>query len=257
VKFGISPFGIWRHQSESVLDGSPTRRGLQSYDDLFADTEKWIKDGLVDYLAPQLYWETSHKVAAFEPLAKWWSAHNYGRPIYIGHAVYHLSDVWTPGELSKQLKVARSLPNVQGSIHFSSNLIIRNVKGWRDTLRQNQYTSVALIPTMLWKDSIAPTPPHQVSLLKKGEEWLLSWKPGEPSEDQDPPAYYVVYKIKKGEVDPLENSENIIFKGKMNQLILDKNWIRSGYGFAVTALDRLHNESLPGTIQWLIPTKKE
>ena len=257
VKFGISPFGIWRHQSESVLDGSPTRRGLQSYDDLFADTEKWIKDGLVDYLAPQLYWETSHKVAAFEPLAKWWSAHNYGRPIYIGHAVYHLSDVWTPGELSKQLKVARSLPNVQGSIHFSSNLIIRNVKGWRDTLRQNQYTSVALIPTMLWKDSIAPTPPHQVSLLKKGEEWLLAWKPGEPSEDQDPPAYYVVYKIKKGEADPLENSENIIFKGKMNQLILDKNWIRSGYGFAVTALDRLHNESLPGTIQWLIPTKKE
>jgi hypothetical protein len=110
---------------------------------------------------------------------------------------------------------------------------------------------------MLWKDSIAPTPPHQVSLLKKGEEWLLAWKPGEPSEDQDPPAYYVVYKIKKGEADPLENSENIIFKGKMNQLILDKNWIRSGYGFAVTALDRLHNESLPGTIQWLIPTKKE
>ena len=257
MKFGISPFGIWRHQSESVLDGSPTRRGLQSYDDLFADTEKWMKDGLVDYLAPQLYWETSHKVAAFEPLAKWWSAHNYGRPIYIGHAVYHLSDVWSPNELSKQLKVARSLPNVQGSIYFSSNLITRNVKGWRDTLRQNQYSSVALIPAMLWKDSIAPTPPHQVSLLKKGEEWLLAWKPGEPSEDQDPPAYYVVYRIKKGEIDPLENAENIIFKGKMNQLILSNNWIRSGYGFAVTALDRLHNESLPGTIQWLIPTKKE
>ena len=86
---------------------------------------------------------------------------------------------------------------------------------------------------------------------------MLAWKPGEPSEDQDPPAYYVVYRIKKGEIDPLENAENIIFKGKMNQLILDKNWIRSGYGFAVTALDRLHNESLPGTIQWLIPTKKE
>lgn len=84
----------------------------------------------------------------------------------------------------------------------------------------------------------------------------MAWKPGEPSEDQDPPAYYVVYRIKKGEVDPLENAENIIFKGKMNQLILDNNWIRSGYGFAVTALDRLHNESLPGTIQWLIPTKK-
>jgi uncharacterized lipoprotein YddW (UPF0748 family) len=257
VKFGISPFGIWRHQSESVLDGSPTRRGLQSYDDLFADTEKWIKDGWVDYLAPQLYWETTHQVAAFEPLATWWSTHNYGRPIYIGHAAYHLTDTWGPGELSKQLKVARSLANVQGSIYFSSNLIIRNVKGWRDTLRQNQFSSIALIPTMLWKDSIAPTPPRQVTLLKNSDDWLLSWKPGEPNEDQDPPAYYVVYRIKKGEFDPLDHSENIIFKGKTNQLILDKNWIRPGYGFAVTALDRLHNESLPGTIQWLIPTKKE
>ena len=155
------------------------------------------------------------------------------------------------------MKVARSLANVQGSIYFSSNLIIGNVKGWRDTLRQNQFSTVALIPTMLWKDSIAPTPPHQVSLLKKGNGWLLAWKPGEPSEDQDPPAYYVVYRIKKGEFDPLDHSENIIFKGKMNELILDTSWIRSGYGFAVTALDRLHNESLPGTIQWLIPTKKE
>lgn len=257
VKFGISPFGIWRHQSENVLDGSPTRRGLQSYDDLFADTEKWMKEGLVDYLAPQLYWETSHKVAAFEPLAKWWSSHNYGRPIYIGHAAYHLNDDWGPSELTKQLKVARSLSNVQGSIYFSSNLITRNVKGWRDTLRQNYYSSTALIPTMLWKDSIAPTPPHQVNLIKNGTEWVLTWKSGEPSEDQDPPAYYVVYRIKKGEFDPFENSENIIFKGKLNQLILDKSWIKSGYGFTVTALDRLHNESLPGTIQWLIPTKKE
>jgi uncharacterized lipoprotein YddW (UPF0748 family) len=111
VKFGISPFGIWRHQSDVNPDGSPTRKGLQSYDDLFADTEKWMREGWVDYLAPQLYWGTTHKVAPFESLAKWWSAHNYGRPIYIGHAAYHLSDQWAPAELEKQLFLSQQFHN--------------------------------------------------------------------------------------------------------------------------------------------------
>ncbi len=257
VKFGISPFGIWRHQSVANPDGSPTRKGLQSYDDLFADTEKWMREGWVDYLAPQLYWGTAHKVAPFEPLAKWWSAHNYGRPIYIGHAAYHLSDQWAPAELEKQLGISRGLSNVQGSIYFSSNLLMRNVKGFRDSLRSTHFSNIALVPPMLWKDSIAPTAPHTVVLGKKGMEWQLSWKPGEPSTDHDPADYYVVYRIKKGEFDPLENAENIIYKGKLTQITLENLHIKSGYGFVVTAFDRLHNESLPGTVQWLISKKTE
>jgi uncharacterized lipoprotein YddW (UPF0748 family) len=257
VKFGISPFGIWRHQSVANPDGSPTRKGLQSYDDLFADTEKWMREGWVDYLAPQLYWGTAHKVAPFEPLAKWWSAHNYGRPIYIGHAAYHLSDQWAPAELEKQLGISRGLSNVQGSIYFSSNLLMRNVKGFRDSLRSTHFSNIALVPPMLWKDSIAPTAPHSVVLGKKGTEWQLSWKPGEPSSDHDPADYFVVYRIKKGEFDPLENAENIIYKGKLTQITLENLHIKSGYGFVVTAFDRLHNESLPGTVQWLISKKTE
>ena len=257
VKFGISPFGIWRHQSDANPDGSPTRKGLQSYDDLFADTEKWMREGWVDYLAPQLYWGTTHKVAPFESLAKWWSAHNYGRPIYIGHAAYHLSDQWAPAELEKQLDISRSLSNVQGSIYFSSNLLQKNTKGFRDSLRQGQFSTIALVPPMLWKDSIAPTAPHTVSLMKKGNDWHLSWKPGEASSDQDPADYYVVYRIKKGEFDPLENAENIIYKGKLTQITLENQHIKSGYGFVVTAFDRLHNESPAGTVQWLISKKTE
>lgn len=255
VKFGISPFGIWRHQSTLIPEGSPTRNALQSYDDLFADTDKWVREGWVDYLAPQLYWGINHRVAPFEPLSKWWSTHNYGRPVYIGHAAYHLTDTWTPQELAKQLNVSRSLSNVQGSIFFSSNQIIKNLKGWRDSLRTDYFAKIALVPPMIWKDSIPPTAPHQVNLAKKGNEWIMQWKAGEPSSDQDPADYFVVYRIKKGEFDSLEKSDNIIFKGKTNQLILDKTWVKSGYGFVVTAFDRLHNESLPGTIQWLVPAK--
>jgi hypothetical protein len=69
--------------------------------------------------------------------------------------------------------------------------------------------------------------------------------------------YYVVYRIKKGEFDPLENAENIIYKGKLTQITLENQHIKSGYGFVVTAFDRLHNESPAGTVQWLISKKTE
>ncbi|WP_459517774.1 glycoside hydrolase family 10 protein [Aquirufa aurantiipilula] len=257
VKFGISPFGIWRHQSIDQEDGSPTRAGLQSYDDLFADTELWIRKGWVDYLAPQLYWGTTHRVAPYKALATWWSEHSFDRPIYMGHAAYHLSDLWAPAELAKQLSISRSLPKVQGAIYFSSRQISQNTKGWRDSLRTKHFEHIALVPPMLWIDSIAPTAPHQVNLAKQKDQWILRWKEGEPSLDNDPPRYYLVYRIQKDEIEPLDKAENIIYKGSDKQLIIDSKWIKSGTGFVVTALDRLHNESIPGTIQWIVPNVVE
>ena len=254
VKFGISPFGIWRHKSSDPEYGSPTSRGLQSYDDLYADTEKWTKSGWLDYLAPQLYWGTTHRVATFGPLAKWWSEHGYGKPVYIGHAAYHLSDQWNAAELSKQLAEARSLNQVQGSIFFSSSQLTNNAKGWRDSLRTNHFKHIALVPPMLWIDSIAPTAPHKVSLGKQAGNWTLRWQAGEPSLDKDPPAYYVVYRIRRSEgIKGIENAANIIYKGQKNTFIIDASEIQSGHGFVVTAFDRLHNESPAGTIQWIVP----
>lgn len=252
VKFGISPFGIWKHQSLDDENGSPTKNGLQSYQDLFADTDLWIKNNWVDYLAPQLYWPLNHRVAPFEPLAKWWNNHSYQRPIYIGYAAYHLNTTWNSGELSKQLQIARGLNKVNGAIYFSSNLLTSNAKGWRDTLRKNQFAQVAIVPTMPWLDSIPPTAPHQVSLAKKQGKWHLKWEEGEPSLDKDPAAYYLVYRIKKGDLAPFDDAKNIIYKGKIKDIEIETKLLVSGYGFAITALDRLHNESIPGTIQWII-----
>lgn len=254
VKFGISPFGIWRHKSSDPEYGSPTRNGLQSYDDLFADTEKWAKAGWLDYLAPQLYWGSTHKVAPFGPLSAWWNEHGYGRPIYVGHAAYHLADQWNASELAKQLKHARSLDQVKGSIYFSSSQLAKNLKGFQDTLRKSYFTHVALVPTMPWLDSIPPTAPHQVSLNKKGGAWVLTWKPGEIGVDKDPAAYYLVYKIHRKEgMKALEHAENIIFKGSKTELNIEASSVESGHGFVVTAVDRLHNESPAGTVQWIVP----
>ncbi|MEY2793809.1 MAG: N-acetylmuramoyl-L-alanine amidase [Bacteroidota bacterium] len=257
VKFGISPFGIYRHKTLNYEEGSPTRKGLQSYIDLFADTEKWIKEGWVDYIAPQLYWPTNHGVAPYGPLLSWWSTHSYERPVYAGIGAYHLKDSWSTNELSKQLQLARSNSKVQGSIYFSSKLLTQNTKGWRDSLRRNHFKEVALVPTMPWIDSIPPKAPHQISLVKKEGEWQLDWKSGEPAADQDPVAYYLVYRFKKTDIDPFEQAEHIIYKGRNTHLNIPNNWMSSGYGFAVTACDRMHNESTPGTIQWVIAVEEE
>ena len=113
--------------------------------------------------------------------------------------------------------MARGLGQVKGSIYFSSSQLTKNIKGWRDSLRTTHYKHVALVPTMPWLDSIPPTAPHKVSLLKQSGKWTMRWQAGEPSLDKDPPAYYVVYKIRRTEgLRGLENPANIIYKGQKN-----------------------------------------
>lgn len=105
---------------------------------------------------------------------------------------------------------------------------------------------------MPWLDSIPPTAPHQVNLAKKQGKWHLKWEDGELASDKESASYYLVYRFKKGELSPLEDSKNIIYKGKLREIEIENKLLVSGYGFTVTALDRLHNESIPGTIQWIV-----
>jgi hypothetical protein len=92
-------------KQKPVPDGSPTRKGLQSYDDYVCRYRKMDAGRLGGlFKHGQLYRGTTHKVAPFEPLAKWWSAHNYGRPAYIGHAAYHLSDQTGARRIGKTIK---------------------------------------------------------------------------------------------------------------------------------------------------------
>lgn len=249
IKFGISPFGIWRHKKNDPVNGSPTTRGLQSYDDLYADTDHWLKQGWLDYIAPQLYWDTAHRVAPFKPLADWWNEHSYGKPVYFGMASYHLADMWTNKEMKRQVEISRSMSNGQGLIFYSSTSLTKNTKAFRDTLRRNYFADQALLPTTPWLDSIAPHAPTQVFLANK----KLTWEAGEESDDKDPVAYYVVYRIPKQDKKFLDDPKNIIFKGKANEVILKQDDLIPGYGFTVTAFDRLHNESRPSAVQWIKP----
>jgi uncharacterized lipoprotein YddW (UPF0748 family) len=123
VKFWISPFGIWKNDKEDS-QGSATR-GLSNYHELFADSRKWVKEGWVDYINPQIYFSFTRKVAPFGTLVDWWGNNAYGRHLYIGQAAYLMNQrgeaAWRlPNQIPSQIRYIRDNNRVQGSVFFSS-----------------------------------------------------------------------------------------------------------------------------------------
>ncbi len=157
VKFGISPFGVWRNNDKDTR-GSATSAGQTNYDDLYADILLWLKEGWIDYVAPQLYWEFGHKAAAFEVLLDWWSKNTYGKHCYIGLGIYRAgsNSAWKdPNQLPRMIQAVRNTPNMHGVIYFSSKSFEKNPNGWNDSLKNNYYRDPATIPSMEW---MAPNP---------------------------------------------------------------------------------------------------
>lgn len=151
-KFGISPFGVWRNQDKDTT-GSATKAGQTNYDDLYADILLWLRQGWIDYAAPQLYWEFTHPAAPYGVLLDWWSKHTYGRHCYIGLGIYRAGSnaAWQDSTLlPRQLDSLRKTPNVHGAIYFSSKSFKNNPNGWTDSLQNNYYRTPALIPPMEW-----------------------------------------------------------------------------------------------------------
>lgn len=152
VKFGISPFGVWRN-SDKDPRGSNTKAGQTNYDDLYADILLWLQKGWIDYVAPQLYWEFGHKAAPYEVLIDWWSKNTYGKHCYIGLGIYRAgsSDAWKDSTLiPRQIELLRNTTNMQGMIFFSSKTFNKNPNGWNDSLRLHYFKEPALVPEMEW-----------------------------------------------------------------------------------------------------------
>lgn len=132
VSFGVSPFGIWANKSANTL-GSDTR-GMQSYYDQYADTRKWVKEGLLDYIAPQLYWYIGYEIADYSRLLSWWAdvTKGTGVDLYIGQAAYKTGDTdpkspwYGIAEMEKQLQLNSENKEVKGSIFFSNRSLCNN-----------------------------------------------------------------------------------------------------------------------------------
>lgn len=131
VEFGVSPAGVWRNRSHDPA-GSGTR-GAAAYDESYADTRSWVQQGLLDYIAPQIYWPFARDAARYDVLANWWA--EVVKPthtrLYIGVALYKVGEPsknepdWTVDggvpELKKQLDLNETLPQIQGTILFREN----------------------------------------------------------------------------------------------------------------------------------------
>lgn len=170
-RFGISPFGVWRNNDKDP-NGSNTKAGQTNYDDLYADILLWLKNGWIDYVAPQLYWEIGHKQADYEVLLDWWNRHTYGRHCYIGLGIYraNTNSAWRDkNQLPKQIQELRSKSNLQGMVYFSSSSFEENPNGWNDSLQNRYNVFPVLPPPMPWLDNSKPPTPqiNSIGLSKK------------------------------------------------------------------------------------------
>jgi uncharacterized lipoprotein YddW (UPF0748 family) len=247
VKFGISPFGVWRNRDKDP-EGSYTRGGQTNYDDLYADVLKWLKNGWIDYVAPQLYWESGHRLVAYEVLLNWWAQHGYGRHVYIGHGVYRInsSAAWrNPAELPSQISEARTLNTVQGSVFYSAKSFSGNPLGIEDSLHNHLYRYPALRPVMPWlRGQEAPKAPYFIDAFERANGLQIHWSDDDTSHRTQ---QYVLYRFEGTEVVNLNDPTKIvsILPQMPDPQFTDFTYVKGrNYVYVVTALDRLQNESL-------------
>lgn len=131
--FGVSPMGIWKNASTDPM-GSNTN-GKEAYYSVFADTLTWIKEGWIDYVVPQIYWEIGNKAADYETLVKWWSDQVKGTKVhlYIGEAVYKDE---VSSEIKEHLKICEKDASVQGNIFYSAKELLANRQQVAEQLKE-------------------------------------------------------------------------------------------------------------------------
>lgn len=250
VEFGISPFGVWRNKSNDPR-GSDTRAGAQNYDDLYADILKWLEEGTIDYVAPQLYWEIGKKAADYEILAKWWSENSYGRNLYIGLYASQLTNpqaaaAWKqPNELARQMRLNTRHKEIDGCVFYSTQAIMKNPQGLCDSLKQVFYPYEALPPMNRNLDIDTSAAPYNVRLVGKGENALLLWN-AEEEEGGCEVAYYVVYAFEGDSVGDMSNPANILCKTTARGVNI-RHYLnrlqKNTYTLAVTTLNKYKSES--------------
>ena len=189
VQFGISPFGIWRPKNP------PEVRGFDAYAVLYADSRKWLAEGWLDYMTPQLYWPIEAKQQSFTQLLDWWVEQNdKGRHIWPGIADYRAPE-WPPHEIQNQIEATRKQSGASGYVLYNMTNLVKNAQLFGD-LENHVNVKPALIPASPWLGSGAkPSKPSlkltstgspaaaKATWKKMGQQpirfWLLQTKAGD------------------------------------------------------------------------------
>lgn len=256
VKFGVSPFAIWRNNSTDPR-GSDTSAGVETYDDLYADVRRWVRQSWLDYVAPQVYWARGFAPADYDKVTAWWAGQvPQTVQLFIGHATYKVgtstqSPDWSETSvLSSQLGFNATVPKVKGDLYFSAFDVRANRLHATSFLNRTWYSHPALVPRMPWIDAAAPRPPRELTAGRVQRGVLVHWRAGGATTKS-----YAIYRV-RGKVGTLDSSACVLADathllatrrshGDL-QSYLDPT-AASGvrYTYVVTALDRLWNESQP------------
>ncbi len=247
VKFGVSPFGIYRNRKSDPQRGSLTN-GLQNYDDLYADMLLWIDKGWVDYCVPQIYWEIGNKAADYETLIKWWDKHASGRPLYIGEDVERTCKYPDLTDASRHQMAAKhalhqDMSHVQGTVLWYAKAVVDNVGNYGTMLRTNYWRYPALQPLMPFLDNKRPGAPRHIKAMWTPGGYYLFWQVPKGKNWDDVAQKFVVYRFARGEKINLDDPSKIVTITDKTMLQLPYRDGKAKYVYVVTALDRLQNES--------------
>ena len=242
VRFGISPFGIYRNK-RSTSDGSGSEtNGLQNYDDLYADIKLWVEKGWIDYNMPQIYWEIGHPLADYTTLVKWWNANNFEQPLYIGQDIKRSVD---KNELDQKILQTRALSFVDGNCFWYGYLILDNYADVANTLVRGAHQSKSLIPAYTHMHKGVPSKVKKLAEVYTEDMHFLTWESNKLSPSPESANYFVVYRFRKGEKVNINNAANIVNITGDNFYVIPYESGRAEYTYVVTAVDSFHNESKP------------
>lgn len=237
VRFGISPFGIYRNKRNDP-NGSDTN-GLENYGDLYADVKHWVEKGWIDYNLPQLYWEIGHERADYSTLLRWWNANNYGRPLYIGQ---DLQRSMNKNELDAKIRQSREMPFVNGNCYWYGYLVLENSGGVADTLKKGAHRAKAIIPAYTHLHKGRPGKVKKLAQVFTEDMHFLTWEHHERPRDPEAAQQFVVYRFSVDEKVDIRRAENIVAVTPDNFFVLPYEGGGNKYTYAVTALDAFKNE---------------
>lgn len=230
VKFGISPFGIWRPGFPKGI------AGMDQYDELYADAKLWLNKGWIDYFTPQLYWKTSQKEQSFPILLGWWESENVtGRHLWPGINISLEDDDENKGEIASQIFISRGmLPDSPGTVHWNIGSLMKN-KALAESIQNGAYQKKTLVPPSSWLNDDKPATP-ELKIGKESGNFILHWK---NREEQTVFRWVLYFKYDNSDWDYtiFNQNENRFTLPKMNS---EKQNLEK---IGVTAVSRTGNQS--------------
>ncbi len=193
VKFGISPFGLWRPGYP------PQARGFDAYSELYADSRKWLLEGWCDYYVPQLYFKIDHPNLSFPVMLRWWVEQNkQGRHVLAGNFTSKVADgsnsAWDAQEIAEQIRLTRKQVGAAGNVHFSARAFMQDRGGICKLIRE-LHAQPALVPSSPWLSRSKPHTPTVQATPLVGGAIQLQWK----AQGRHPVAWWVVAYRNSGE----------------------------------------------------------